>query len=209
VSRPRIALAIVVGLVVLVGAVGAGRSVISSPSTGNDGAPAAPPKPRAAAPRPVTGTPAGFVRYRNVQAGFSIAYPRAWARKAARDPEVKLLATSGGAASVLVRSAHVGLDVTPQTLPIVRDLTDNLVQASRGVKQLTKPAPIELGGLPGYLYLYTFASGPNRPRGAHVHYFLFKGGRLITIVLQVEPAKRLQTSAPVFKQIAETFRGNV
>ena len=64
---------------------------------------------------------------------------------------------------------------------------------------------VTAGGLPGWRYRYTFGSGATG--GAHDHYFLFKGGRMIQLVFQAVPAERLPAVAAVFDSIAASFRG--
>lgn len=148
------------------------------------------------------------MRFRERRGTFSIAYPPSWARRRLADPQVALLVTHGSSASLLVRVTRVGLKVTAGTLPIVRGLTDKLVRADRHVRLLGPPRPIVLGGLPGYRYIYTFKASGMRQRGAHAHYFLFKGGKMIALVFQVVPARRLSELAPSLDQVLHTFRGD-
>jgi hypothetical protein len=175
----------------------------SAPAPG--GAPASAPEPG------IDTTPGGFTRVRDDAAGVSIAYPRTWSRLRPPAGGPDLVAARGRAMSLLMRASPTGLpadlEVTAATLPIVRQLTDRLVRADRRVRLLEPPEAIELGGLPGYRYRYTFADAGGR-RGAHVHYFLFKaGGRMITLVLQALPAERLAGLTPLFESVAGTFRG--
>jgi hypothetical protein len=80
-----------------------------------------------------------------------------------------------------------------------------VVKSGRGVKLIAPPQRSDLGGLPGYFYLYSYRDGDGR-RGAHSHYFLFKGDTMFTIVFQAVPEGRLPELAPVFDRIARTFR---
>jgi len=206
-ARSRLAITVVAGIVALVAAAAVGRSVISSPAPKPQPAPA----PSAATPTPApVADPPGYVRFRDAQAGFSIAYPEGWSRVASRDPAVKLLVAKGRATSLLVRVAQspVASDVTAETLPIVRRLTDSLVRADSRIQSALTPQPLVLGGLPGYRYLYTFTT-ESGGSGAHIHYFLFKGKRIITLVFQALPAQRLDAKLPLLKRIAETFRARV
>jgi len=209
-SRRRLLIAIVAAVVVVAGAAFVGRGIVSSPSPSP-----APPHEGATVPQSQDktqadphATPPGYVRFRDSRAGFSIAYPRTWSRVASSDPAVELLVAQGRTASLLVRRAPVGLDVTEKTLPIARRLTDSLVRADGRVRLLGRPQALIVDGLPGYVYEYTFAASSGE-RGAHIHYFLFKGGQLITLVFQVLPADRLKRVLPVFQRIAATFSGRV
>jgi len=161
--------------------------------------PAAPPDPP---PAPATDD---AVRFRDPAAGFSIALPAGWRRVASADPEVRLLAEDQGS-SMLVRITDLETEVGPERLDAAKRLTDKLVRAAGEVKQLRPPRQVSLGGLPGYLYLYTFTDPATGERGAHAHYFLFRGQTLITIVFQTAPAERLVGLAPLFDRIGDTLR---
>jgi hypothetical protein len=148
-----------------------------------------------------------IVHFRDDVSRTSIDYPSSWTRLTDdSDPEVALRVADGDASSLLVRVTEVGLgQVTRKTLPIVRKLTDDLIGADPRAKQLVDPVPVVLGGLPGWRYRYTYAS--DATGGAHDHYFLFKGGRMIQLVFQAQPASHLPVVAPTFDRIAATFKG--
>jgi len=210
-TRSRLLVFAIAAAVLVTGAAFGARELISSPEPSSSAtSTAASASTTATSPTTVgpAATPPGYVRFTNERAGFSIAYPKAWSRLKSRDPAVELLVAEGRATSLLVRRVPVGLDVTPETLPVVRDLTDSLVRAGRGVRQIRKPEPLTLGGLPGYRYVYTFESSKTT-QGVHVHLFLFKGGQMITLVFQALPASRLEEVAPLIEKIATTFRGNL
>ena len=150
------------------------------------------------------------VRFKDPVAKVSIAYPVSWTRLPQRpdDPDLALLVAADDSTSLLMRDSASGLDapVTRDTLPIVRKYTDGLVSADRRATQLTDPVAVIAGGLPGWRYRYTFGSGATG--GAHDHYFLFKGARMIQLVFQAVPAERLPAVAAVFDGIAASFRGH-
>ncbi|MGI9094812.1 MAG: hypothetical protein ACR2F4_04445 [Thermoleophilaceae bacterium] len=147
----------------------------------------------------------GFVRFRDVAAGLSISHPAGWRRVTSADPEVRLLA-EGDDASMSVRTADIGIEVGPESLGAAKRLTDKLVSSVGQVKLARPPTQVTLGGLPGYLYLYSYPDAATGGRGAHAHYFLFRGRTLITIVFQTAPAERLAQFAPLFDRIGETLR---
>ncbi len=165
----------------------------------------------AASPTVVTtlapsGVPEGFAEFASEEAGFSIAYPRAWRRLQPRDPQVKLVADDETGGSILVRVVPLGFNVTPDQLEAVRPLTDDLVTAHPGVKLVTDPKQITLAGLPGWFYLYTFQDEGSKLRGAHSHFFLFHRETLFALVFQGLPVDRFPELAPTFDRIAGTFR---
>jgi hypothetical protein len=158
-----------------------------------------------------TSPTADVVTFKDEIAKFSISYPGSWDRLAlpADDPDVALLVKADAATSLLVRTSALGLDnVTSKTLNVVRKLTDELVAADTRVRVLGDPIAVELGGLPGYRYRYTYGTGTSG--GAHDHYFLFKNGgrQLIQLVFQATPAEHLAEVTPAFQRIAGTFRGS-
>jgi len=136
------------------------------------------------------------------EAGISISHPPDWRRVASADPAVVLLAEGEGA-SMLVRTIDLGVEVTD--LETAKEVSDDLVRTGQPTL-LRQPKQVTLGGLPGYLYLYTFPDATTGQRGAHAHYFLFRGQTLITVVFQTVPAEGFARLAPLFDRIADTLR---
>ena len=189
-NRKLLVVVFVAAVLALVAGAAVGRNLLSSSTP--------PPAPRA-----------DVVRFKDPVAKVSIAYPSTWRRLPDRadDPDRALLAAADDSTSVLMRDSLSGLDtpVTTKTLPVVRKYTDGLVSADARAMQITDPVAVVAGGLPGWRYRYTFGSGATG--GAHDHYFLFKGERLIQLVFQAVPAERLPAVATLFDSIAASFRG--
>ena len=180
-----------------------GRGSVSSPPTAEP----APDAPTTVTGAPLTATPPAdqdTERFADPESGFSIDYPATWRRLAAPDKQVRLLVTDKATTSLLVRDAPLGLEVTPDTLGVARDFTDTLVRADSSVRMLAKPEFVTLDGLPGVRYRYTFNDG--RGGGAHVHYFLFKGSRLLTLVFQVPGARALERRSGLLDRVAGSFQ---
>jgi hypothetical protein len=170
--------------------------------------PASPPQQPASppAPGPATGDPPpGFVRFLDDQRRFSIAYPADWSPLGAASDDVNLLVTKGRAASLLVRSVPLAFEVEARELPAAKRLTDQIVASGERVRLLAEARRIELGGLPGWFYFYSFRDASGR-RGTHSHYFLFQGSTLITLVFQALPTDDFRRYATTFDSIAVTFR---
>lgn len=155
-------------------------------------------------PPPAQAAADDLVAFDDPARGISISHPPGWRRVASGDPEVVLLAQGDGA-SMLVRTADLGVEIGPENLDSAKEVSDTLVRAGKH-KLLRPPKQVTLGGLPGYLYLYTYPDAASGQRGAHAHYFLFRGQTLITVVFQTVPAQRFAQSAPLFDRIAETLR---
>jgi hypothetical protein len=185
-------LALVVGGVV-------GRSIV--PSTPQAESPAGEPPPK---PKPPVSR-----RFRDTLTDISITYPGAWQRRFSRDQSVRFVASSpdaSAAVSISVRRSDLET-ITPDTLPIVRPLTDDLLRQDKRIRSIPEPVAVLADGLPGYRYTYTY----RRERGgdgAHIHYFLFKGERVIQMVLQAVPATKLSALQPTFDTLASTFRSD-
>jgi len=192
--RRWIAPAVVVALLLAVLAMVIGRELVS---------PDAPDRPARAAP--ARAAKPDFVRFQDPAGGISIVRPAAWRQVTTSNPEVRLLA-QGDDASMLVRVTNLGVKVGPRSLGRARKLTDKLVRSAGQAKPLRRRRRVTLGGLPGYLYLYTFRDSNTGERGAHAHYFLFRGKTLITIVFQTASAERLARLAPLFDRLGGTLR---
>ena len=150
-----------------------------------------------------------LVPFTDTLTDVSISYPESWKRRAPEDQAVRFVASApdeSAGVSLSVRKTELE-PVTKETLPVVRPLTDALLRADTRITAISDPAAVELGGLPGYRYSYTYRAR-GRDNGAHVHYFLFKPNRLIQVVLQAVPASRLPALEPTFDRIASTFEGS-
>lgn len=168
---------------------------------------AAPPPPAAAAePSTTNNAPADFVEFRSEQGGFALSHPKSWKRLKSEDPQVALIAANEQQDSFLVRVVPLDVAVGPQQLPAAKKLTDRIVSSNKSVKLLTQPQQIELAGLPGYFYFYTFDDPATKQTGAHSHFFVFDGKKMITIVFQSIPKERFPQVAPTFDKITSSFR---
>lgn len=164
---------------------------------------------RSIVPTPAEPSRPATVRFADTLTDVAISYPATWVRRTPRDQGVRILASSpdgSAAVSVSVRKSGLEEPVTQETLPIVRSLTDDLLKADTRITALADPVAVTLGGLPGYRYTYTYRMADNT-EGAHIHYYLFKGDRLVQIVLQAVPASKLPALRPTFERIADTFEG--
>jgi hypothetical protein len=108
-------------------------------------------------------------------------------------------------ASVLVHDLAFPTTVTDANLAAVRTVTDRIVQEGGGAA-LTQPQIVHQGGLPGYVYFYSFKDPGTGQEGVHSHYFLFKGSTLISVVFQALPSDTFRALAPTFDQVIGSFR---
>ena len=117
----------------------------------------------------------------------------------------KSTATEAAPCSLLIRASELQEPVGPQQLPAARQVTDKLVTSNKTVQMITEPKQIELGGLPGFFYFYSFKDTASGQEGAHSHFFLFNGKTMISMVFQTLPRERFATTAPTFDKIAASF----
>lgn len=150
--------------------------------------------------------PGAVTEFRNDQAGIALSYPANWVPLKTADPQILLLASDGPENSFLVRSVDLPKPVGKPELPAAKQLTDQIVGGNKTAKMITEPKQVELGGLPGYWYLYSFKDEASGQEGAHSHFFLFKGNKMLTFVFQTVPVDQFQQSAPVFDQITASLR---
>ena len=150
--------------------------------------------------------PADFAAFRSEQAGFELAYPASWTTRTTKDPQVLLLVSQGTEDSFLVRSLELQTPVGPPQLAAAKQLTDQIVNSNKTIQMVTEPKQIELGGLPGFFYFYSFKDAATGQDGAHSHYFLFNGKTMISLVFQALPKEHFAASAPIFDKITTTFR---
>ncbi len=159
-----------------------------------------------ASPSSSAGVPADFVEFRDPQAGFALDYPGSWNRLQSSDPQVVLIAAQNAQNSFLVRVVNLPFTVGPQNIAAAKQLTDRIVTSNGNVTLLKQPEQIEVAGLPGYFYFYSFPDSDTGQTAVHSHFFLFKGGTMIAIVFQVEPLAQFPALAPTFDKIISTFR---
>jgi hypothetical protein len=167
----------------------------------------APPPAAAAAPSTPNSAPADFVEFRSEQGGFALSHPKSWKRLESSDPQVALIAANQQqASSFLVRVVQLDAAVNQQNLAAAKKLTDQIVKSNETVKLLAEPKKIELAGLPGYFYFYSFEDPVTKQTGAHSHFFVFDGNKMITIVFQSIPMERFPQVAPTFDKVTSSFR---
>lgn len=198
------------GLIIVVGAT-AGERFFEVPGLAApaqpDAAPTIPQEPVQPAPTPAD--VGDFTEFRDEEWGFAVSYPSSWEQVATDDPSTRLLTTLNGAHSILVRAVTLDAEISEDDLADVRAFTDPIVLDGEGVEVLAEPSGVVVGGLPGIYYLYTFTDAASGEEGVHLHYFLFDGDTMITIVLQALPSTDLDPLAPTFQTVIESFDASI
>lgn len=150
-------------------------------------------------------TQAGMVTFRDPAGLFSGQYPASWKRIATTNPAIVLLAQGPSGASYLVQKTQLNIAVGTSNLGKALALTEHVVHSGHRVRLLRKPQALIAGGLPGFLYLYTFTDPTSGDIGAHAQYFLFDHKTMITLVFQSLPSNFFTSEAATFTRIAGTF----
>ena len=158
--------------------------------------------PADTSPKPL---PVGFAEFRSDQAGFELAYPAGWTKLSPKDPQILLLASQGTQDSFLVRASELQDPIGTPQLPAARKITDEIVTSNKSVQMLSDPKQVQLGGLPGFFYLYSFRDPSSQQEGVHSHFFLFNGKTMISMVFQSLPREHFAESAKTFDEIAASF----
>lgn len=198
----------IVAAVLVVGAAAVSAGIYGSHLFGGGGAPAqqAGANPPAGPAAGAQAQPGPLTEWRNDQVGIALNYPANWVQLKANNPGVLLLASDGPENSFVVRSVELTKPIGQAELAAAKKETDQVVASNKTAQMLTEPKQIQLGGLPGFWYLYSFKDQQSGQTGAHSHFFLFKGKTMITLVFQALPAEKFQQSAQIFDQITSSFR---
>lgn len=166
------------------------------------------PDPVACATEPVAvETELEFTRFSSEEAGVTVSYPEAWESFEGADEEVLFgaVARSNLCDSMLLRLVELPQSVEDTELEDLRQFTDQLLTGT-SIRLLGEtPQQVEVGGLPGWNYLYRFEDQQTGQVGIHSHYFLFRGDEMITLVFQALPAEGFEALAPVFDRIQQSF----
>lgn len=163
----------------------------------------APPNP---APAAAPGA-AELTEFRNDRVGFALSYPASWVVRKANDPQILLSASDASEKNAfLVRAVELPQAVGQPELEAAKGLTDRIVGANPTAKLVFEPQALQLAGLPGYWYFYSFKDDVSGQEGAHSHYFLFKGNTMLSFVFQTIPLGEFKNSAAAFDQITSSLR---
>ena len=165
--------------------------------------PEAGPDPSASA----TAEPA-FVEYRDPAGRFTLQRPETWQPVESGSPDIALVLLGPDGGSMLVRILPpLPQPVDPMNIADVKAVTDVVVRGPS--VQILQEQPINLSGVQGYYYLYTFQDeqqGGKPLEGVHSHFFLFQGTTVHTLVFQALPSESFSELASTFDRIALSYK---
>jgi hypothetical protein len=160
----------------------------------------------AAAASGVKPTQLPTVSIRDTRVGFTLSYPRAWARLSSGNPAVPLLLSSHDGASLQVQALQLPHPITGPRLATLRDATGLLLRHKPSAQIISGPRLLASSNLPGYLYIYSFLDPVSHQRVAHSQISLFSGRRMYTLVFQTATVAELTRFAQLFDKITASFR---
>ena len=130
-------------------------------------------------------TPVPVTTFRDAETGSTLEYPRTWQRVRVPDATYRLVLDGGNNVAMTFRVFTTDVATTPANLENIKAVTDGIV-ASNPTVQVVNQRAIQLNGMIGYYYLYTFTDDAGL-KAAHSHYFLFQGRKMNMIVFQAPP----------------------
>ena len=144
-----------------------------------------------------------FVTFRDLETNFTIRYPRGWVRTEAPNREIRLQVTDGRQYAVRVQVRRTEVATTPANIGNLEPVMSGLVV---GDSRVLSRDPVTINGLIGFRYIYTFLNEAGLEE-AHVHYFLFQGHKLNSIVFAA-PSSEFARIEGVFDQMINSFRSD-
>jgi hypothetical protein len=156
-----------------------------------------------------------FATIEDPEAGFSIKLPEDWQffEQEQPDPQIRMVVgTPGTQNNLRVRVSPLPEPVviannTPDT--VIAELQaqfDQYIDEGESVKEVLQRQRVNINGVHGWEYLYTFTNEPSGEEGVHSHFFLLGGSRLYVLVFQVLPTSNFQDYARTFDEIITSFR---
>ncbi len=159
------------------------------------------------------GTEMATIRDRD--AGFSIDLPENWQfyEQQRRDPQIRMVAGDGSTQN------NVRVRVSPLAQPVIIDSTtpdsilaefqaqfDNYINDGGNVREILQRQRVNINGVQGWWYLYSFNSTAGAEEGIHSHFFLLGGEKLYVLVFQAVPSSNYEKYARTFDEIITSFK---
>jgi len=123
----------------------------------------------------------------------------------AAEEAYRLVLDGGNNVGMTFRVFNTDVATTATNLANVKTVTDGIVSSNASV-QVLKQQAVQLNGMVGYYYFYTFTDDAGLS-AVHAHYFLFQGRKMNMIVFQASPDD-FTRMAPIFDKVAESFRSD-
>ena len=147
--------------------------------------------------------------------GFTIELPENWVffQQSNRDPQIPMVAGAPGTQN----NVRVRVTALPEPVVITNRVPesdivefqaqfDRVIDEGENVIEVIQRQRVNINGVQGFHYLYTFRDEPSGQQGIHSHFFLPAGQRLYSLVFQALPASNYETFARTFDEIITSFK---
>ena len=104
-----------------------------------------------------------------------------------------------------MRLDYTEVPTNAENIANIKAFTDGVVGRNQTAK-LLQQRQVAVDNMPGYYYLYTFVDEETGAEGVHAHYFLFRGRKMYSVVLQALPSEGFAGLAPAFDQVIESIK---
>jgi hypothetical protein len=156
-----------------------------------------------------------FATFTDREAGFSVKLPRNWQffEQQQRDPQIRFVAGPPGAPQNNLR-----VRVSPLAQPVVIDRNtpdtvlaefqaqfDKYIDDGENVREVLQRRRVNINGVEGWWYLYSFNDNAGNEEGLHSHFFLLGGNKMFVIVFQALPTAAYEDYAKLFDEIITSF----
>lgn len=165
------------------------------------------PEPTTATSRPSPTLPESELdTFHDAATGVTVKYPKRWRRLGAPSSDVLLWLEAGGRDAMLVRLYPIPIETpaTPDNIGNLKTFTDGIIALDRD-NRVIQSQLVQLNGRLAYYYLYTFRDTVSGQEGVHLHWFVFEGHRIFSMVFQAVPSEDIRALEGIFNQIAASF----
>ncbi len=165
-----------------------------------------------ATPEAATGK---YATIEDPEAGFSIKLPEDWQffEQEQADPQIRMVVGTPGTqnnlrlrVSPLPEPVVITSDTPDTVIAQLQAQFDQYIDEGESVKEVLQRQRVNINGVQGWEYLYTFTNESSGEEGVHSHFFLLGGERLYVLVFQVLPTSSFEDYARTFDEIITSFR---
>lgn len=149
------------------------------------------------------------------EGGYSIELPTNWQlfEQEQEDPQIRMVAGDRSGQN------NVRIRVSPLAQPVIIDSKtpdsvlaefqaqfDKYIDDGENVREVIQRQRVNINGLQGWWYLYSFNDSRGQEEGLHSHFFLMGGSKLYVLVFQTLPASAYKDLAGTFDKMIASFK---
>lgn len=156
-----------------------------------------------------------FVNVEDREGRYTIDLPTTWQlfEQQQEDPQIRMVVGEPGTQNNLrVRVSPLPQPVvinqnTPDTvLAELQAQFDKYIDDGQNVREVIQRQRVNINGLQGWWYLYSFNDDAGNEEGFHSHFFLLGGDALYVLVFQTLPASDYPKYASTFDKMIASFK---